>query len=448
MYNCCDHCFDNCDDCWEGCCEDECCKSYRADTHDPSWTPMMSLTYMDYRFVTRDQSLYMYDQEFGRYAPGEALLRRCLTTSLLERWTSAKADMAVKWATDNAPEIWDTPPLDRLNVLNGILDVASGKLEPHSPDFLFPIQINAAWNPGDECPAIDRFIRQVFPDDAGELFYQLAGLYALPDTRQQKAVMLLGSGSNGKSVTLALLRQLLGSQNVSSLPLHELAENRFAAAELQGKLLNLSSDLPDRTLRDTTLFKQIVDGRLSTINTRRRYGKPFQFRPFVRLIFSANRVPDSADTSYGYLRRWLIVPFDAELDDDERDPFLIEKLTTPEELSGLLNHAVSSYRHLLNNGRLIESRAMLTAKARFNALSDPTRLFLDECVELDEQAHILRYDLYREYREWCVFHRLNPISPQKFYQSIREILGVETTRNKGRRMLKGIRLTTPESDSE
>ena len=448
MYNCCDHCFDDCDDCWEGCCEDECCKSYRADTHDPSWTPMMSLTYMDYRFATRDQSLYMYDQEFGRYAPGEGLLRRCLTTSLLERWTSAKADMAVKWATDNAPEIWDTPPLDRLNVLNGILDVASGKLEPHSPDFLFPIQINAAWNPGAECPAIDRFIQQVFPDDAGELFYQLAGLYALPDTRQQKAVMLLGSGSNGKSVTLALLRQFLGSQNVSSLPLHELAENRFAAAELQCKLLNLSSDLPDRTLRDTTLFKQIVDGRLSTINARRRYGKPFQFRPFVRLIFSANRVPDSADTSYGYLRRWLVVPFDAELDDDERDPFLIEKLTTPEELSGLLNHAVSSYRHLLNNGRLIESRAMLTAKARFNALSDPTRLFLDECVELNEQAHILRYDLYREYKEWCVFHRLNPISPQKFYQSIREILGVETTRNKGRRMLKGIRLTTPESDSE
>ena len=120
MYNCCDHCFDDCDDCWEGCCEDECCKSYRADTHDPSWTPMMSLTYMDYKFATRDQSLYMYDQEFGRYAPGVALLRRCLTTSLLERWTSAKADMAVKWATDNAPETWDTPPLDRLNVLNGI----------------------------------------------------------------------------------------------------------------------------------------------------------------------------------------------------------------------------------------------------------------------------------------------------------------------------------------
>ncbi len=448
MYNCCDHCFDDCDDCWEGCCGKECCAAHLASAQDLPWTPMLYLSEIDSSFAARDRSLFMYDEKLRRYVPGETPLRRRITEDLFLRWTPAIADMVVKCATDNAPELWDAPPLDRLNVLNGILDVASGKLEPHSPDFLFPIQINAAWNPGAECPVIDRFIQQVFPDDAGELFYQLAGLYALPDTRQQKAVMLLGSGSNGKSVTLALLQHFLGSQNVSSLPLHEFAENRFAAAELQGKLLNLSSDLPDRTFRDTTLFKQIVDGGFTTIHARRRYGKPFQFRPFVRLIFSANRVPDSTDTSYGYLRRWLVIPFDAELDEDDLDPSLIEKLATREELSGLLNHAVSSYRHLLNNGRLIESRAMLTAKARFNALSDPTRLFLDECVEQDDQAHIKRADLYRAYKKWCAFQKTRFVSAQVFYQVIKETLGISTSRNNGRRVLSGIRLADEMGDGE
>ena len=448
MYNCCDHCFDDCLDCLEGCCEDECCQSHRADTSDPAWTPMMYLTYMGYRFAAHANSLFMYDDELGRYVPGERSLRQCLVSGLLDQWSPAKANMAVRWATDNAPELWDAPPLDRVNVLNGILNVSSGKLEPHSPDFLSTVQINAAWNPCVECPAIDRFVRQVFPDDAGELFYQLAGLYALPDTRQQKAVMLLGSGSNGKSVALALLQCFLGPRNVSCLPLHELAESRFAVAELRGKLLNLSSDLPDRTLRDTGIFKQLVDGRLSTIHARRRYGRPFTFQPFARLIFSSNRIPNSADASYGYLRRWLVVPFDAELDDDDRDPFLIEKLTTPEELSGLLNHAVAAYRNILNRGRLTESHSMLNAKARFSALSDPTRLFLSECIQSSPDDHILRSDLYRAYKKWCAFNKTRPVSAHRLYTAVHETLDIPTSMSNGRRIFRDIRLSHQEYEDE
>ena len=448
MYNCCDPCFDDCDDCLEGCCEEECCQSHRADTSDPAWTPMMYLTYMGYSFATRANSLFMYDDELGRYVPGERSLRQCLVSGLLEQWTPARANMAVRWAADNAPELWDAPPLDRVNVLNGILDVSSGKLEPHSPDFLSTVQINAAWNPGVECPAIDRFISRIFPDDASELFYQLAGLYALPDTRQQKAVMLLGSGSDGKSVALALLQEFLGVRNVSAMPLHEFAENPYAAAELRGKLLNLCADLPDRPLRDASLFKRIVDGRLSTIHARRRYGKPFSFRPFARLIFSANRVPESADTSYGYLRRWLVVPFDVHLDEDQLDPFLLEKLTTPDELSGLLNHAVAAYRNMLNRGRLTESHSMKSAKAGFNALSDPTRLFLSECVRPSPDDHILRSDLYRAYKKWCAFNEARPVSAHRLYTAVHETLNIATNMSNGRRIFRDVRLSRQEYEDE
>ncbi len=448
MYSCCDYCCDECDECRVDCCEDECCENHRAAMYRQSWSPMMYMNTMRYKVAARDRSLFIYDKRLGRYVPGETTLRNRITSDMRLDWTPAAANAVLKWATDNAPQLWDAPPLDRVSVLNGILDISSGKLEPHSPDFLSPVQINAAWEPGAECPIIDRFVQQVFPDDAGELFYQLAGLYALPDTRQQKAVMLLGSGSNGKSLTLALLQEFLGPQNVSALPLHEFAENRYAAAELRDKLFNFSSDLPDRAVRDTALFKRIVDGRLSTIHARRTYGKPFAFRPFVRLIFSANRVPESADTSYGYLRRWLIVPFDAELHDDDRDPFLIEKLTTPEELSGLLNHAVSAYRHLLNRGRLIESHSMLNAKARFNALSDPTRLFLDERVEPSPDDQVLRPDLYRAYKTWCAFQKIRPVSAQVLYQSVKETLGISTYKTNGRRLLNGIRLVNETTDAE
>ena len=448
MYTCSEDCLDDCYDCRIDCCDDECCENNRIRMYKPSWSPMMYMNTMRYRVAARDRALFMYDRRLGRYAPGETVLRNRITDDMRLDWTPAAASAVMKWAADNAPELWEAPPLDRLNVLNGILDISSGKLEPHTPDFLSPVQINAAWQPGVECPHIDRFVQKVFPDDAGELFYQLAGLYALPDTRCQKAVMLLGSGSNGKSLALALLQEFLGHHNVAYVPLHELSENPFGTAELQDKLLNVASDLPDRPLGDTSVFKRVVDGRLSAVHARRRYGKPFSFRPFARLIFSANRVPDSADASLGYLRRWIVVPFDAQLTDDDRDPFLLEKLTAPEELSGLLNHAVSAYRHLLNHGRLIESPSMQTAKDHFTNLSDPTRIFLNECVQTDDDSHILRTDLYRAYKKWCAFHRTKPVSAHRLYTTLRETLGIETNMSHGRRIFRGVRLLPEDDESE
>ena len=260
--------------------------------------------------------------------------------------------------------------------------------------------------------------------------------------------MLLGSGSDGKSVALALLQEFLGPRNVSAVPLHEFAENPYSAAELQGKLLNLCADLPDRPLRDVTLFKRIVDGRLSTIHARRRYGKPFSFRPFSRLIFSVNRVPESADASYGYLRRWLVVPFNAQLDEDQTDPFLLGKLTTPDELSGLLNHAVAAYQNMLNRGRLTESDSMKSAKAGFNALSDPIRLFLSECVRPSPDDQILRSDLYRAYKEWCAFNETRPVSAHRLYIAVHETLGIVTSMSNGRRIFREFRLSHQEYEDE
>ena len=413
---------------------------------DDPWKYTLSVL-DSHTFATDGHGLFIYDSDTGRYVPADDKLRNIVADTLQDEWSQARVNHLFTWYKDRAPRLWDPPPLDRVNVLNGVLNLESGELEPHSPDFLSHIQINAAWDPEAQCPAIDRFVQRVFPYDAHEVFYQLAGLFLTPDSRRQKAVLFLGSGASGKSVATALIRQFLHPRNVSNVPLHDLTPGRFDLAELRGKLLNVSADVPERDFNDTAVFKQIVDGQLATLRVPRKYRDPIEFQPFTRLLASAARVPQSADNSLGYLRRWLVVPFDTSLNESNLDRTLLDQLTTPEELSGLLNRAVAEYRQLLESGRLTESEKMVRAKDGFDQESDSTRLFLEERVEeCSPYDEIDRTEVYAAYKDWCVFNRTNPVSPRRLYKSVWEIFRVKMNRSNGRRVLRGLQIvdeTTP-----
>ena len=407
---------------------------------DDPWKYTLSVL-DSHTFATDGHGLFIYDADLGRYVPADDKLRNIVAGTLKQEWSQARVNHIFTWYKDRAPRLWDPPPLDRVNVLNGVLNLESGELEPHSPDFLSHIQINAAWDPKAQCPAIDRFVQRVFPYDAHEVFYQLAGLFLTPDSRCQKAVLFLGSGASGKSVATALIRQFLHPRNVSNVPLHDLTAGRFDLAELRGKLLNVSADVPERDFDDTVVFKQIVDGQLATLRVPRKYRDPIEFQPFTRLLASAARVPHSDDNSLGYLRRWLVVPFDTSLNESNLDRTLLDQLTTPEELSGLLNRAVAEYCQLLESGRLTESEKMARAKQGFDQESDSTRLFLKECVEESSPyEEIDRTVLYAAYKDWCVFNRNNPVSARRLYSSIWDVFRIKMDRSHGRRLFKGIQL--------
>ena len=135
------------------------------------------------------------------------------------------------------------------------------------------------------------------------------------------------------------------------------------------------------------------------------------------------------------------MPFDTTLSKVHLDPAILDKLTTPDELSGLLNRAVSAYRQLLEKGTLTESEKMAAAKQEFDQASDSTRLFLkervEECSPYDE---IDRTVLYSAYKDWCALNRITPVSPRRLYSSIWEIFRIKTDRSHGRRLFKGIQL--------
>ncbi len=153
----------------------------------------------------------------------------------LADWESRFAREVVEFVRVDAAELWERPPLDVINVKNGLLNVDTLDLQPHGPEFLSAIRIPVEYDPSATCSQTEAFLRQVYPRGLGQdLAWEIRGYLLAPDTSIQQAILQTGPGGNGKSTDLQAITALLGAETVSKVSLHDLMTNRFAAAELVG----------------------------------------------------------------------------------------------------------------------------------------------------------------------------------------------------------------------
>ena len=119
------------------------------------------------------------------------------------------------------------------------------------------------------------------------------------------------------------------------------------------------------------MFKAITGG--DEIEGERKYQPGFTFKPFARLIFSANHLPRGRDFSDGFFDRWLIVPFEHtfrntrnEIPREELDA----QLSDSREQSGVLNKALEALRRLRRTNHFTESQTTRDAGDEFRQTTD------------------------------------------------------------------------------
>lgn len=369
-----------------------------------------------YRFA-QDEGGKLFCYEVGVYrANGEAVVRRS-TKELMrlfgEEWSTKIQHEVTEYIRVDRPQLDEQPPLDSLNLLNGILDVETRELRPHDPERLSTIQLPVAYDPDATCEQTEAIVNHIFPEDAVELAWQIVAWLMLPDVSIQKAVLLTGDGSNGKSTWLAQVMAFLGRRNVSGASLQQLESRRFATTQLYGKLANICPDLPSEDLAGTSVFKAIVGN--DDLTAEHKFGRIFMFRPFCRLVFSANHLPRSGDDSTAFFRRWLVIPFTRTLagDDVIPRPVLDRMLHSPGELSGLLNKALDALPGLRRDG-FSESASTRDAASEFQAITDPFTAWFDKAVETNLMVSTPVKHFLDAYNETLVAKRKAPITGQSF----------------------------------
>lgn len=238
--------------------------------------------------------------------------------------------------------------MDMINVKNGLLDFSTGEIKQHTSDYLSLVQLPVTFYQGASCPKIIKFLTEILTKEEISTIVRVLGYCLYRSAKYEKAFMLVGAGRNGKSVLIKLIEFLVGFENTSHVSLQELNEERFASADLYCKCVNTYADLESERLINSGKFKTIVSG--DSIRAQRKHQQPFNYRNNAKLIFSANKIPKSEDSSYAYYRRWVIIPFYKVIEGAEDDTALIDKLITEDELSGLLNLALVGLRKLIEEG--------------------------------------------------------------------------------------------------
>jgi putative DNA primase/helicase len=314
---------------------------------------------------------------------------------------------------------------------NGTLDTNTYELLDHSPSHGLMSKTDVDWNPNATCPRWLQFLDEIFVNDidkAGKIAFvqEWFGYCLVPDSSQHKFVWMVGAGGNGKSVLLFILTQLIGIANVSHAHIERLDE-KYVRAELEGKLVNISSEMSaDATIADGYL-KAIVAGDI--VEAERKYKPSFSFRPFVRLIGSTNGLPRLLDHSEGFARRAIILTFNRIFAEHEQDHDLEQSLL--KELSGIMTWAVNGLMLLRERGRFEIPQSSAAALAKYRKESDPVQMFSEECLEAVAEGGMPPSEVYLLYRDWNGQNGFSPMNKVRFGQRLAEILGNDSKRRSG-----------------
>ncbi|GAI75240.1 unnamed protein product, partial [marine sediment metagenome] len=255
-----------------------------------------------------------------------------------------------------------------LNLRNGLYDIRSGKCSLHTREFLSTIRIPMTYDPKVECPQIQQFFTEILKEEDIPVIEELFGYCLIPDYRIQRAFLFTGDGANGKSTLLELLKSFIGKDNCTNLSIQVIESQRFAVASLFGKLVNLYADIPSTKMKHVGLFKMLTGG--DTIGAEKKFKDAFSFTNYARLVFSTNKPPKVDEDTLAFWRRWIMINLPHKFEADKADTEILDKLTTEDELSGLLNVALRSLKRLLQQHRYSYEPSPDEIAARYRKASD------------------------------------------------------------------------------
>lgn len=307
---------------------------------------------------------------------------------------------------------------DLVNVKNGMLNWRTKELLPHDPKYLSTIQIPVAWDPDAKSEKLDLFLKTVLPDDAISLVEEYAGYMMIPDTSMTKCLVLVGEGGNGKSTFLELIEHLIGERNISYYSLHNLTEERFAAAGLIGKLANCYDELEAKALENTGVFKQIVGG--NPIKAEEKGKAPFSFRPFCRMVFATNQMPRATDRSQAYFDRFLFIEFARRIRDSggEIKRYSEQLAAEPGLLSSMLLRAVDGLARLMTRGRFTVPGSSKDALEEYRRDCNSAYDFLRECCREEANGWLAGPVVYDRYKIWSEEGGRKPMSTREFNKTM------------------------------
>jgi P4 family phage/plasmid primase-like protien len=315
---------------------------------------------------------------------------------------------------------------DFICVNNGIYNIKTKKLLPHTADKIFFNKLPIDYIEGVDCPKFKEFLKDVTNNNQKEIdtVQEMFGYCLYRDYHIQKAFIFLGPGANGKGTLLSMLGAMLGNNNTVNIGLQPLEKNGFMASVLHGKLANICTELSDKKLTDNNTFKKLVSNT-DKITADRKNQTTIEFVNYAKMIFSCNDLPmNEKEQDYAFFRRIVKFKFNNRYlskkeydnyDEDYRKKYHIKIadlniaeriVNNKNEMSGIFNWALDGLYRLFENKDFTLSEGIENVQADWNNESNSFLSFFNNCCTVMPGSNVAKTTTKQIYIKFCDFYGL------------------------------------------
>jgi P4 family phage/plasmid primase-like protien len=300
-----------------------------------------------------------------------------------------------------------------INLKNGMYNVKTKQIEPHTPDKLTTIQLNCEYHPENHnMPNFNHYINDLCSDIDGKIddqkkaiLQEFMGLILsnVRVSRIKKCLVLYSLlGNSGKTQLLNLIGELLGTENTINVPLQQMNENsKFSLGSIVGKRLISIGDQTGSDVEDSAVFKQLTGGDPVKVEPKNK--QPFSYIFNGAIAISCNNLVNFQDDKGGHVfERLCIIPCTNTIPPEKRDGELLDKM--------LLERDVIFNWFLEGLHRLISNKYQLTNSTECDNVINDYRDKLDTIYRFIHENYsitsnkmdmVSKTDFEQEYIDWC-----------------------------------------------
>jgi putative DNA primase/helicase len=301
---------------------------------------------------------------------------------------------------------------DLIQFKNGVWDLKNKILHPDNPAYF---SVNTIpWNLGDseETPIIDKLFTEWVGEEWKATLYELLAYSLYRKNQIHSNFFLMGSGRNGKTSYLNLLRKFLGTHNTSVVDFDDLCNNRFGTAKIYKKLAGLIYETNFNVLKHTDKLKSLSGG--DPIEYEFKNKNSFTEDNYTKIVISTNILPATLDRTEAFYRRCLVIDFPNKFPEGKD---IIEKIPLI-EFENLARKCINILPIILERGTITNQGTIEERTQRYEDRSNPLAKFCKEEVEFSSEGHIFGWEFYERFLAYCKLNGYRTRSKSEIYEGL------------------------------
>lgn len=298
------------------------------------------------------------------------------------------------------------PDPDIICVANGMLDLRTGVLRKGRRDDMASKQIPFEYDKNAKCPRFMEFMEQIMQGNSAVIqFLQQYFGYSLTGNPPDRIfVIFLGSGRNGKSTLINIIKTIMGAYHVTA---------RTESIMSSDKADRIGEDvIPLRgarliTMQESEVGMRIHQAKIKSLTgqdtIRARYLHSNSWLEWVntgKFIMATNYKPKVTGNDRGIWDRICMINFGFQVPVRESDPDLHTKILE-HEAQGVLTWMVKGAAQYFGQGKKIfKPDVIMETTQEYQEDEDTIGSYVNECLEFGGNLRIGASELYRGYKKW------------------------------------------------